>query len=354
MNDQACIQDHGAPAEMRCPVCETGASKFHARIDGYDYFQCVECQSIYIDCTTLSRIDAGESTRIYDETYWREELRSARERADGVSLVRAGEAILYARRPVRRFLDVGTGPGYLLDTLARQFPAHADMFHGVELFPPEEHSRHPNYSVGDVNSLKLRFDAGVCIEMVEHLTPRMLRNVAKGLAAISEPGSLWLFNTGMPEFVLQENPGYLDPLHRGHIVSYGLGGLMHLFEPLGFRVSAIPGKSYAWIAEFKPLEAPSFDERIYRPLAENRALLEEAGLLFQAAFESARASLYMHAACAQVQQDVEPNTGTNGATADVWNEYQRMLRSRSWKLTKPLRAAANWMRGFRQGARRGA
>lgn len=354
MNDQALVQNHGALAEMACPVCETGASKFHARIDGYDYFQCLECQSLYIDCATLDRIDAGESTRIYDETYWREELRSARERADGVSLVRAGEAILYARRPVRRFLDVGTGPGYLLDTLARQFPEHADMFHGVELFPPKEHSRHPNYSAGDVNSLKLRFDAGVCIEMVEHLTPRMLRDVAKGLAGISEPGSLWLFNTGMPEFVLRENPGYLDPLRRGHIVSYGLRGLVHLFEPFGFRISAIPGKSYAWIAEFKPLESPSFDERVYRPLTENRSLLEESGLLFQAAFESARASLYMHATCAQLQQNTEPDAGANGATADAWNEYQRMLHSRSWKLTRPLRAVANWMRGLRRGARRGA
>ncbi|MGH8118650.1 MAG: hypothetical protein ACREPJ_15350 [Rhodanobacteraceae bacterium] len=133
-------------------------------------------------------IDAGKSTRIYDETYWAEELHSSRERADGVSLVRAGEAILYARRPVKRFLDVGTGPGYLLDTLACHFPERVDMFYGVELFPPDVHSRHPNYIAGDVGGLKLRFDVGVCIEVVEHLTPRMLGNVAQGLAGISEPG----------------------------------------------------------------------------------------------------------------------------------------------------------------------
>lgn len=356
MNDQASIQNLSAPAEMPCPVCGTGASKFHARIDGYDYFQCIECRSLYIDRETLERIDAGESTRVYDESYWKEELRSARERADGVSLVRAGEAILYARRPVERFLDIGTGPGYLLDALARHFPAHPDMFHGVELFPPEEHSAHPNYLIGDVGHLQGYFDAGTCIEVAEHLTPAMLKNVARGLAAISRPGTLWLFNTGMPDFVIKEDPGYLDPLRRGHIVSYGLRGIAHLFEPFGFRISPIPGRSYAWYAEFKPVESPGFDERIYRPLSENRKLLEEFGLLFQASFESARAALYMQAAWAQTQHglttDAQSSSDSCVAT-DVWDEYQRMLHSRSWRLTRPLRAAARWSRAFRQRTERG-
>lgn len=268
--------------------------------------------------------------------------------------MRAGEAILYARRPVKRLLDVGTGPGYLLDGLARHFPEHVDMFYGVELFPPEAHSRHPNYVVGDVGALKLRFDAGVCIDVVEHLTPQMLRNVARGLAGISEPGSLWLFNTGMPEFVIEQDPGYLDPLRRGHIVSYGLRGAAHVFEPFGFRVSAIPGKSYAWFAEFRPRESPAFHERVYRPLPENRKLLEESGLLFQAAFESARASLYMQAASDQA--DAAARADANGcagspAPMDLWDEYQRVLHSRSWKLTRPLRAVARWARTLKRPQR---
>ena len=355
MSDGLSMQRSGDATGMPCPVCGAGVSKFHARIDGYDYFQCIDCSSLYIDRATLDRIDAGQSTRVYDESYWNEELRSARERADGVSLVRAGEAILYARRPVERFLDIGTGPGYLLDALARHFPAHPDMFHGVELFPPEEHSAHPNYLIGDVGHLQGYFDAGTCIEVAEHLTPVMLKNVARGLAAISRPGTLWLFNTGMPEFVIEQNPEYLDPLRRGHIVSYGLRGIAHLFEPFGFRVSQIPGKSYAWYAEFKPTEALGFDERVYRPLPENRRLLEESGLLFQAAFESARASLYMQTAWAQSHagQTARGQSPANTcATNDVWDEYQRMLHSRSWRLTRPLRNAARWTRTFRQRVRR--
>lgn len=321
---------------IACPVCEAGESSFHRKIDGYDYYRCDACGSLHVDNATLAAIDHGKSTRVYDTGYWQDELKAAHERAQGVSLVRAGEAILYARRPVRRFLDVGTGPGYLLDALAGLLPSHAAVFHGVELFPPAEHSRNPNYHLGDARDLDGVFDAGTCIEVVEHLTPRMLRALAQALAAISAPGSLWLFNTGSPDYVLQEDPDYLDPLRRGHIVAYGLRGIRRIFEPSGFHINAIPGKSYAWFAEFGPTEAPEFAERVYRPLPWNRALLEESGLLFQAAFESARASLYQQVPVRAVGNDAH-------VSVDVWNEYQRMLQSRSWKMTRPLRSVAGWL-----------
>jgi hypothetical protein len=333
---------------IACPVCESGESSFHRKIDGYDYFRCDACGSLHIDNATLGAIDGGSSTRVYDAGYWQDELHAARARAQGVSLVRAGEAILYARRPVRRFLDVGTGPGYLPDALAALLPSHAAAFHGVELFPPEAHSQSANYHIGDVRDVEGIFDAGTCIEVAEHLTPRMLRTLAQGLATISAKDSLWLFNTGSPDYVLQEDPGYLDPLRRGHIVAYGLRGVRHIFAPFGFRISAIPGKSYAWFAEFSPTEAPEFAERVYRPLPSNRALLEDPGLLFLAAFESARASLYQQIPA--VGNDVH-------VSVDVWNEYQRMLQSRSWRMTRPLRGAARWLRRVRaklaQGLSRG-
>jgi hypothetical protein len=96
----------------------------------------------------------------------------------------------------------------------------------------------------------------------------------------------------MPDYVINEDRGYLDPLRRGHIVSYSLPGLAHIFEPHGLRVQTLPGKSFAFVAEFLPGTTNDFEHRIYHPLAENTSLLQESGLLYQAAFESARAYLY--------------------------------------------------------------
>lgn len=324
----------GDKVDMTCPVCVLGESSFFAKIDGYDYMQCGTCGSLHIDRPILDEIDAGKSPRLYDEAYWREELRSAADRSGGESLVRSGEAIFYSRRPVRRFLDIGTGPGYLLDQLAKQFPRHADMFHGVELFPPDERSQHPNYHVGEIGDLQDLFDAGVCIEVVEHLTPRMLNGLARGLAKVSAPGALWLFNTGMPDLVLNQDPGYLDPLHRGHIVSYGLKGLAHIFEPQGFRISAVPGKNYAFVAEFQPTDdAPDFEYRIYHPLPENKALLDESGLMYQAAAESARASFFYEQYLARTRWALE-----------LQRERESMLKQWFRKLPPSAQAAARRLR----------
>ena len=359
-----------------CPVCEGGRSHFHAQVDGYAYFRCTACSSLHIDSETLRAIDAGISTRIYDAAYWKEELAAARQRAAGESLVRAGEAILYAQRPVKRFLDVGAGPGFLLDALTKRFPGAAGVFYAVELFPPEEHSTHPNYLIGNVGDLADRFDAGVCIEVVEHLTPCMLKGLATSLAKISEPKSLWLFNTGMPEFVLEHDPAYLDPKRRGHIVSYGLLGLEHIFAPLGFRISQVPGKNYAWIAEYQAGDdVQSIENR--SPVPENEALLRECGLLHQAAFESARASLYMEQMLERTRwalkldselaaaKDLVRTLQADPENASLRNElsqlkemraslrteldrleseYKQMLNSRSWRLTRPLRTLARVLR----------
>lgn len=92
---------------------------------------------------------------------------------------------------------------------------------------------------------------------------------------------------------MSEDHVYLDPLHRGHIVSYSLRDAMHVFEPRRFRVTARPGKSFASVAEFLcAADAPDFGHRIYHPLPYNHALLRESGLMYQAAFEAARAYFY--------------------------------------------------------------
>jgi hypothetical protein len=121
----------------------------------------------------------------------------------------------------------------------------------------------------------------------------MLDSLAASLAEISNLQALWLFNTGMSDFVRNEDPTYLDPLRRGHIVSYSLAGVTHILGRHGFTVRALPGKSFAFVAEYQsPPDSPDFEYRMYHPLAENKQLLEQSGLLYQAAFEAARSSFF--------------------------------------------------------------
>ena len=68
----------------------------------------------------------------------------------------------------------------------------------------------------------------------------MLRRLAASLARISEPGSLYIFNSANPTFVKELDPAYLDPLRRGHIISWGHNALVGIFEPEGF-VPPMPG-----------------------------------------------------------------------------------------------------------------
>lgn len=278
---------------VACPVCRAGQSTLFTTIADYPYYACGACDSIHIAPSVLDGMDAG-TTQLgeYGGEYWEREAKSAQRRASGLSLCRAGEAILYCRRPVRRFLDVGTGPGFLLHELQRLIDPDAEIFHGVEKFPPPFAVSCPNFHVGGVESLQIKFDAGVCIEVVEHLTPRMLEGLIAGLAQVSGVGSLWLFNTGMPDYVRNEDPGYLDPLQRGHIISYSLAGLRPYFERHGFAVRPLPGRSFGFFVEYQPLEEPEFEARFCAPLPENVALLQRHGLLYQSAFETARSYFY--------------------------------------------------------------
>lgn len=287
---------------VQCPVCLVGRSIDYADIDGHAYYHCTTCDSIHIGPGVLDMLDAGGSlVGDYTETYWEQERVGAIERASGLALCRLGEAILYCRRPVARFLDVGAGPGFLLRSAQQLLDPDAAIFHGVEKYPPPYAVACPNFHVGDIHDLQAKFDAGVCIEVIEHLTPAMLDRLVHGLAAVSQPGGLWLFNTGMPGYVRNEDPAYLDPVHRGHIISYSLAGLLPYFERHGFRVRAMPGRSFGFMVEYQPFEDPDFGTRLYQPVAENLALLQRHGLLYHAAFETARSYHYQGEYLARTQ-----------------------------------------------------
>ena len=279
---------------MRCAVCKANAAQRYRNVDGVGYLRCGACGSLFADPDFLV---AG--TVVYADDYWRNELHAARERCFGPAVLRVAETIAYCRLPIRAFVDIGAGTGWLLDALETLLPEVIDRFHAVEPYPPPPPHRtsNANYVVGTLDSVDRTFDAGVCIEVIEHLPPTILRNLVAQLAAVSRPGSLYLFNSGQPDFVEREDLAYLDPHGRGHIVSYSLAGAASIFGPAGFNVIKLPGRAWAFLAEFGPqhlVDAEALIARLWHPVPENVSMLQSArfGELIRAAgIEAARAYL---------------------------------------------------------------
>ena len=277
---------------LACPVCSAWNTRLHTTVDGFNFYDCNECQSISIEPRILEEIDAGTFVRSYDNDYWQNELASAKGRSWGAALARVAEVLLYAKQPVVSFIDIGTGPGFLLEALDVYLPESRGVFWGVEAYPPPQHSIHPNYWVGRLGEMDRKFQAGCCIEVLEHLTPKMAQSLAFEMASRSDPGAVYIFNTGLPEFVKKEDPSYLDPVRRGHIVSYGLKGVRHLFEPAGFSVIPLPGKVWAFLLEYADPDPKPIIDRIWYAHEWNKAILNDQKMgtvMYVLGIESARA-----------------------------------------------------------------
>lgn len=268
-----------------CAVCRHVACTPYREVDGVQFLSCGRCGCLIADPGFIARVEAGDVVN-YQSPYWESEIRSAEERSYGSSLSRVAEVIRMCRIPIGRFIDIGSGTGSLLDAVDRLLPEISGRFHGIELFPPapEHRSRHPNYRLGTLVDMAETFDAGVCIEVIEHMSPSMVRGLAADLARRSRPGSLFYFNSAQPSFVASHDPAYLDPLGRGHIASYSVTAAACLFGPSGFRVIELPGRDWAFLAEFTgqpegdaaqtgvdPLFA-----RLWHPHPDNIAMLQSA------------------------------------------------------------------------------
>lgn len=266
-DDSAVVEDTEVVPEgpvADCLLCSE--SSRHLRdVDGVAYYECTVCDFIFADPELIARIDQGLASREYDDDYWHAELASARQRSFGSSMARLAEALLYCTVPVNRFIDIGTGPGYLLDAVSRHLPARADVFYGVEKFPPlpEYRTRNSNYICADLMDVGMKFECGVCVEVLEHLTPAMAKGLAAAMANASVPGSLYLFNTGLTDYVRQEDPSYLDPFKRGHVTCWSVQAARRVFEPEGFLVRPLAGKSWAFVVEM-----PGAPDRMDVPLGD--------------------------------------------------------------------------------------
>ena len=282
---------------MKCPICQHEASLLR-EVQTVAYFRCLKCESFFAHPDFLAAVEAG-AVENYRNSYWEHEISAARERSYGAGIVRMAETLRMARIPVRRALDIGSGPGFLLDALAELVPSLAERVHGVERFPPppQQRSRSPNYHVGSIADLEGTFDAGVCIEVIEHLTPTILASLLRQLAGKSSPGALYFFNSAQPSFVEAANPGYLSPYYWGHLIAWSIAGARMMFEPAGFNLIALPGRDWAFLAEFgppRPVGIETLVDWLWRPAPENIALVrnDRFGPLFETiGLESARCYL---------------------------------------------------------------
>ena len=262
-----------------CVCCQSSRTSRVTEVAKIPYFQCRECRLIFADPQLLEQLDRGVAPRTYDAEYWKMELAAARERSFGASLARMAEVFYYSRIRIERFLDVGSGPGFFLDAVATHLPSRRGIFFGVEKFPPKEteRTRDPNYLIGDVASLSGRFDAGLCMEVVEHLTPRMLSELLAGLARISNPKAAFIVNTGLADYVLKEDMGYLDPLVRGHVMAWSIESVRLLARDHGFSVLPIRGKSWAFVLEYQSTAGADEDirKRVWSPVPANMETLSD-------------------------------------------------------------------------------
>jgi hypothetical protein len=272
--DRADRISHKSTIGAVCEVCRQGTMAFRIVQAGVPYHECISCGSIAAERSALP------PNFEYGADYWRRELRSTRRRSWSSSVQRVGEVFALYGIEIKNLIDISTGGGELLDSLSALLPEISHVFHGIEPFPPpvEFRSKHPGYRVGSLDDLEAKFDAGVCIEVIEHVFPDVLRAMLQSLAARSNPGALYYFNSGQPDFVKEQGYSYLDPTRRGHIASYSLAGMTTLFAEEGFVVSGFPSRNWGFFAEYRPAwvgtgETP-FD-RLWRPLPENIDLLEK-------------------------------------------------------------------------------
>lgn len=278
---------------MRCSVCNFDA-RLWRNVDGFDYSDCAACDCIALAPEGILMLDRGAFPRNYSASYWLSEVASSKARSWGVGLARAAEAMMYCKLPICKFLDIGTGPGMLLDALSTYLPNSTNKFFGVELFPPENHSQHPGYRIGALADQTEMFDCGVCIEMIEHLSPTMLSNLVEALASCSNEQALYVFNTGLSSYTRYEDPEYIDPLNRGHVISWGFPALRQIFEPFGFKIWPLRGKTWAFAAEYKSVDKTDPIDRIWHVHPDNRTMLHDpdmGSVMYLLGMETARAYL---------------------------------------------------------------
>ena len=260
---------------MRCAVCKANAAQRYRNVDGVGYLRCGACGSLFADPDFLAA----------------EQLSSMPTTTGGMSCMRRGSAASARRCCAWRRRSRIVVCRSARSSISAPAPVGCSM-----------HLRHccQRRSIGSMRSSSIRrprrtapairttssarwtacdrtFDAGVCIEVIEHLTPTTLRSLVAQLAAVSRPGSLYLFNSGQPDFVEREDPGLSRSARpRPHrLVFAALVPRASSGRPgsMSSRCPAAPGLFLPSSGRCSLVDADALIARLWHPVPENVSML---------------------------------------------------------------------------------
>lgn len=258
--------------KVNCPIClSLKCIDVFLECTVGNFFECKSCDFIFFHSDVGTTSSLGNSID-YKDLYWAEELEASKNRAFGVSIARAAEVFILARKPIKNFLDIGTGPGFFLDAILKYLPDSDATFLGVEMFPPEIQfqTTHPGFRTGWLDQFDDEsIDGGICIEVLEHLSSSEVKDLFSLLFIKATNGATFMFNTGLTEYVKNEDMAYLDPTVRGHISIWSVNALRKLVGHEGWTFSPIPNRSWAFLAEKCPESQVDLSTRVWSPVPEN-------------------------------------------------------------------------------------
>lgn len=163
----------------------------------------------------------------------------------------------------RRILDYGCGVGYLLPHLC----AYAPEVYGVD--PSEQSVARTNDRVRGISSFKgafltsdlqirrMKFDAIVCIEVVEHLDDTALEAVLSDVRELLAPGGVAIFSTPNNEDLSKSMilcPASGEVFHRWqHLRSWSRETLAARLRTAGFKVEKVIETNMSMGGERSPI-----------------------------------------------------------------------------------------------------
>lgn len=198
--------------QYHCPLCETSGPGFHARVKGYDFHKCGNCEFVFSPQITDEYL-----SRLYEEGFHgTEEGAPVKGWTKNIDFLFPALDLLEDRKDLS-VLDFGTGQSRVPEML-RQIGHRTTA---VDIVPPLR--PHPDRLTGDLLQLRLpenSFELSFSFQVFEHL-PRP-RPVPDELLRLTKPGGLVLIHTDMetPERDSEgfENWWYMQP--PDHCVFY--------------------------------------------------------------------------------------------------------------------------------------